>query len=143
MKIEDVLRQYGDNAIKEAITVLRKNGKDASGRLIASLSYTIQQVVEGSWAIIFDYENYGDIVDKGRKPGTYPPIAPINNWLSIRGIPQESAFPIVKSIYKFGIKPTPWLYALQPTSDVIKKIEEATAENIQNEIVNTLKVYGN
>lgn len=137
--IEQILNEYGKNAIAEAINLLRSAGKVASGNLINSLTYDIQELMEGSYELVFSYADYGDEVDSGRKPGSFPPISSIEPWLTLRGIPEEAAFPIARSIYKFGIKPTPWLYKLQPTSKLAQDIAESQAESIAQEIVNKIQ----
>jgi hypothetical protein len=96
-------------------------------------------------AIILESEDYLKFVDEGRRRGTYPPIKPLIQWVSVRGLPKNAAYAIQKSIYKFGIPPTnvipktidafdtdatlrqKWEKAV--VEQIIKKIEEDNPEN--------------
>jgi hypothetical protein len=98
-------RKFGDDYIKILIAELRRSGKNSSGKLINSLDYRLQDSAE-VLNIIFEAQDYFEVVDKGRRPGTYPPIQAIANWARTKGISQGAVFPIAKSIYRFGIKPT-------------------------------------
>ena len=98
-------RRFGDDYVKLLIEALRKEKKNASGKLMNSLDYRLTQTAD-KIQFIFDGEDYFKFVDEGRKPGSYPPIKDIAKWAAIRGIDKKFAFPIARSIYKFGIKPT-------------------------------------
>jgi hypothetical protein len=102
---EKVIKIFGDEYIKILTDNLLKAGKEASGNLIRSLDWrmaktadTVQMLIEG--------EEYLLYVDRGRRPGKFPPISAIESWCRIKGINQKAAFPIAKNIFKFGIPPT-------------------------------------
>jgi len=126
MKEEDLietkltLELWGDSVIDSMRNILISNSKSASGNLINSLNYTI--TYNGlDLDIDFSMPNYGDFVDKGRRPGKQPPISAIKPWLQIKGIPEKFAFPIARNIGKNGIKATPFF-----GSTIDSKIEELT-----------------
>jgi len=78
--------------------------------------------------------DYLQWVDKGRRPGTYPPIRAIQRWVQIKGIPKEAAWAIRQNIYKFGIKPTNVIKKtqniIQSSRDANRKYEQRTVDNI-------------
>ena len=102
-----VLETYGEETLQSMRNILSNANKISSGNLISSLSYQI--TYNGSnLDIEFQMPDYGEFVDKGRKPGKQPPLSNIQQWLTIRGIPQKAAFPIARKIGREGIKPTPF-----------------------------------
>ena len=102
-----VLESWGDDVLSSMRNILSTNGKIASGNLISSLKYEI--TFNGTnLDIEFQMPEYGEFVDRGRKPGKMPPISSIQQWTQIKGIPQKAAFPIAKKIAKEGIKATPF-----------------------------------
>lgn len=98
-------RMFGDDYLKILIQELKSSGKRSSGKLINSLDFRVTsegQVIQ----MVFEGEDYFKYVDEGRRPGNFPPIKDIASWARIKGIPQAAVYPIAKSIFKFGIKPT-------------------------------------
>jgi len=102
-----VLELYGIDTLNSMRNILSSAGKIASGNLVSSLSYQITYN-DSNLDIEFQMPQYGEFVDKGRKPGKQPPLSNIQQWLQVRGIPQSAAFPIARKIGKQGIKPTPF-----------------------------------
>lgn len=133
-------REYGNDYVKILTKLLVSAGKQSSGKLIKSLSSKIQDDAR-QVNIILEGENYLEYVDKGRKPGNYPPISALQKWAKLNGIKQESVFPIAKKIFKFGIKPTNIIdkSIRQYENIIIPKIEEDVADNVENKVFNKLK----
>lgn len=102
---KNALELYGQEFIKILARELRNSKKDSSGKLISSLTSDVKDIAE-ELSLIFSAEKYIEYVDKGRLAGSYPPIAALLKWASLRGLDKRKAFAIQKSIYKFGIKPT-------------------------------------
>jgi hypothetical protein len=73
--------------------------------------------------IDFSMPDYGEFVDKGRRPGKQPPISAIKPWLQIKGIPEKFAFPIARNIGKKGIKAVPFF-----GTTIDSKIQELTSQ---------------
>jgi len=111
LKPENV-KKYGEGYIAELTKELRSRKKDASGRLIKSLSDELKTTAEGI-DIIINGEEYLEFIDSGRKPGSFPPLNAIKQWARLKGISQAAVFPIAKKIFKFGIKPTKVLEATE------------------------------
>lgn len=129
----DILsKKYG----KLFIDILSKNiinmNKSASGKLVKSLKADVKPVANGV-VIVINSEKYLEYVDKGRKPGKFPPIAPLVKWCSIRGIPKSSAFAIAQSIFKFGIKPT------NVISKSVKKFEDVGGKKIEKDMISLIE----
>jgi len=103
--------------VKETLATNQPYPKRASGKLIESFKFVIEQQ-EGNDVIVINAEPYYTFVDKGvsgtiRKYNTpysyrqFPPrIDAIRNWVRIKGLPDEAVFPIRQKIFRFGIKPT-------------------------------------
>lgn len=103
--LEIALELFGKEYIKILARELRNARKDSSGKLIDSLTSDVVDAAK-ELSLILSAEKYIEYIDKGRLSGSYPPIAAILKWASLKGIDKRSAFAIQKSIYKFGIKPT-------------------------------------
>lgn len=133
-------REYGKDYIKLIAKMLMRAGKDSSGKLIKSLSDNVQEDAQRV-NLIIESENYFKYVDEGRKPGSFPPIKAIKDWAKINGIPQSAAFPIAKSIFKFGIKPTniieKSIKKFQP--QLVKDIEEDVTDNVEEDVFNNIE----
>ncbi|EFX61756.1 hypothetical protein DAPPUDRAFT_271961, partial [Daphnia pulex] len=104
-KLKVVMDKYGQDVVKELAAQLLRAGKRASGKLINSLNYDLREIADEIQLRILA-EDYLTFVDEGRKAGKWPNISAIEKWVRIKGIPQTAVFPIAKSIYRFGIRPT-------------------------------------
>ena len=68
--------------------------------------------------------DYWQVVDEGRKPGSYAPPRAIQEWLSKPGValPMEASFAINRNIFKFGIVPNGF-YG-RATNRIVDKLEK-------------------
>jgi hypothetical protein len=109
--LKKALDEVGKLYIKELTLQLLRAGKKASGELINSLSYEVLTTVDG-YLLQISAEDYITFVDKGRKPGRFPPRKAIDKWIKTRnikpkGITQDQlSFLISRKIKEKGIKPT-------------------------------------
>lgn len=135
------LDEFGKDYVKKLVSLLRKYDKKASGSLINSIDYKVRGVAEEA-LIILEANDYLEYVDKGRKPGKYPPIKAISKWASIRGISQKAVFPIARSIFKFGIEPTnvirDTMRWIENDAAMVRKYEDAISENLESIIMKKL-----
>jgi hypothetical protein len=127
-----------ENFASQYVDVLKQNlikkGKVASGNLVKSLDYRVSKVMNEPIIEIISNE-YLQWVDKGRRPGKYPPIKPIANWARIKGIDAKAVFPIARNIFKFGIKPT---NVIQTTDrQMLRQVDSALAQ----EIADNMEIY--
>lgn len=131
------LQEFGRDYVKILTRELYRAGKNATGRLIKSLNYQLKDDGQNI-AIILESENYLKFVDEGRRRGTYPPIRPLIQWVSVRGLPKSAAYAIQKSIYKFGIPPTnvipKTINAFDTDANLKQKWEKAVVEQIVKQI---------
>jgi len=127
------MKEFGNDYVKILYRELRREGKDATGSLINSLAFEIKEDAQQIQFFIKanDYLKY---VDKGRKPGKYPPIREISRWARVKGISQDAVFPIARKIFKFGIKPT------NVIQRVVKEFETSPilTKKYEDEVVNQL-----
>lgn len=124
----NLYNKWAQGVVAKARANLVRGGKGASGYLWNSIDYTISP----DGIIEFSYADYGEWVEKGRRPGgKMPPIDKIRQWARIKGlrpfvdkngkaISEESrAFLIARAIKRDGIRPFPFL-----TNEVEKAQDE-------------------
>lgn len=132
-ELDKISKEFGDNIVKQLTEELIKAGKD-KGALIKSLKVELQPTAK-SIKIIIDSEDYLEYVDKGRKPGKYPNFTSLKKWIKLKGIPKKALFPIAKSIYKHGIKPT---NVIDKTFKKFDKILDDYIEEIAEVFINDI-----
>lgn len=110
--LDNMGRQFVDDLKSELISL----GKVASGDLVNSINYRVQNN-NGVLSIEIYSEDYLKYVDGGRRPGKMPPIKAIKPWVESKGIKftkkgggfitsESAAYVIAKSIGEKGIKAT-------------------------------------
>lgn len=139
-KLNKVVNQFGEEVVNNMKKELLQNGSIATSELLNSLNYkakiSIEQII-----IQWSAEDYAKYIENGRKPGSYPPISKIKQWCAVKGISEKAAYPISRSIYKFGIKPKPFLLkSFKDTRDLfISSLIQAYASEIITELKLTFK----
>ena len=144
-----LLNQFGKDYVNVLVYLLKNNTvpsraglpaypKVASGRLINSIDYRLKETAQGIQFQLLA-ESYLEYVDKGRKPGTYPPISAIRNWARIKGLPKGAEYGIQKNIYKFGIKPTNVLRRAQLRIETFRQYQTNYEKGVVDAIVRTIK----
>lgn len=106
--LNQLINTFGQDVIQEMKSELQSNGSIATSQLINSLNYKYATSLE-KVLVQFLSEDYGKYIETGRKPGAYPPLSKIKQWCAVKGIPKRAALPIARKIYRFGIKPKPFL----------------------------------
>lgn len=144
-----VLDEYGEQVLTEMENILVKANKRATGNLISSLDYDVNEKDNGLFELIIEYAAYGKFIQDGRKPGSkLPPTTEIEKWLktkgykTIKGTTTNSAINISRSIAKKGIKGLDFnkpYTDLKNSSDFQNDIAEAYKKDIENQIKNSLK----
>jgi hypothetical protein len=116
--------------------------KVATGSLGNSISYAINLQ---TGAIEFSYDEYGEFVEKGRRPGKMPPIGPIQKWAKVKGLKgrdkktgrfitdKSLAWAIATSIKRDGIRAFPFfqMALTQATEQLYNDLENALAADIE------------
>jgi hypothetical protein len=111
-------KKWAQQVVTNAKSILLKNRKIASGRLVNSIRYN----VNSQGKISFLYDQDGKWVSQGRKPNSrFPPPAPIARWIKEKGIKgrdqktgrfisdRSLTFLISRAIARDGIKPLPFM----------------------------------
>jgi hypothetical protein len=132
------LEIIGVEAIGFITKILVENDKQVTGNLIKSLDFKIIKDVDGLFLSILAAP-YFQYVDKGRKPGTYPPISAIRNWARIKGLPKGAEYGIQKNIYKFGIKPTNVIRRAQLRIETFREFQSKYEKGVVDSIVRSIK----
>lgn len=104
------LRGVGFNTVAEIRQELARQDKVASGDLIEKTRFTVEErpsLISFQILAPAHFEN----VDKGRRPGAFPPVNRILRWIRQKPIASDIsrnslAFLIGRSIKEKGIKPT-------------------------------------
>ena len=144
-----LLNTFGKDYVNVLVFLLKNNTvpsrtglpaypKVASGSLINSIDYRLRDTAQGIQFELLanDYLKY---VDKGRRPGTYPPIRAIQKWAQIKGLPSSAAWGIRQNIYKFGIKPTNVLRRAQLRIETFREFQAKYEKGVVNQIVQNIK----
>jgi hypothetical protein len=132
---EQKLKEFGRDYVKILVRELKREGKDATGRLINSIDYRLREDANNIF-IVIESVDYLKWVDEGRKRGTYPPIRPLIEWTRVKGLPKSAAYGIQKNIFKFGIKPTRVIQRVinefENSPTLQRKYEDEVVEQIIN-----------
>lgn len=150
-KLIDTLNKMRGQYVKELTDSLTEKNLISSGKLGESLKINVQPKVKVFGQIYrmqINMADYGENVDKGRKPGKGLPPGVLQDWLrqpntlqkvtgqdkQLKDYERKSlAYVINRSIKKKGIKPKNWI---QPAVDKASKnivgvVEAAIAEDIE------------
>ncbi len=83
--LRKVLEDYGDYFIRAAREKLLRNGTNASGDLTNSLKKIVE--IDGNYfSVSIELLDYWYYVEKGRKPGKFPPISKIEEWIRVKPV---------------------------------------------------------
>lgn len=122
------------------------SGSNASGALANNISF---EVVKGDsfYAVDFRLMDYWKYVENGRKPGKWPNLNAIQNWISVKRIAprayngklptlNELTYLISRKIALKGIEPKNLLSKAINTfeENYIQLIEDAITKDLSNEI---------
>jgi len=131
------IKEFGRDYVKILTRELLRAGKDASGRLIRSINY---KLVEDAEIIKLEIlaEKYLEYVDKGRKPGSYPPIKPLIEWVKIKNLPINVAYGAQQNIFKFGIKPTNIIQKVVKEFETSPTLKRKYEEEVVNSIIKNI-----
>jgi hypothetical protein len=119
---------------KEMKALIKMNGSFASGLLYDSIRASVDKK-GADWRIKFNMVYYGLFVDKGTRPGHYPPIDDLREWARYKGIPQDKVEEIQEHIFKYGTKARPFTTPLQESSPLLKELVEGIGESFIDDAV--------
>lgn len=131
--------EWAKMVVQVAKLNLIRGKKIAAGTLFNSISY---EVDPRTGEVTFEYEDYGDFVESGRKPGSkYPPPEAIAKWAKIKGLPRfrdkkgrfisdnSRTFLLQRAIAIKGIKPYPFL------TDAVEQATEMLYTDLEDAVV--------
>ena len=94
-------------------------GMDAVERMSSSVAVASGHLKDNmDWKVTTEGDNvictismpkYAEYVEYGRPPGKMPPLSAIKDWLQIKGMADELAYPIAKKIADQGTRPQPFI----------------------------------
>jgi hypothetical protein len=92
---------FGEKVVEDLVSNLQKNKSNASGQLESSIRFDIEEggIITFNLRML-DYYQY---VDKGRRPGKFPPLKPIMSWIGYKGLNPSKVY--AKAPLKGGLKP--------------------------------------
>lgn len=145
---QKVFKKLGNFIVMEMREILYEGKKVASGKLVKSIKYKINQGED--FPLVIYYAAHGDNVIKGRRPGaTPPPVRNIRKWLKQKGLytykkrslfskvlkgkvhnpntPQMNEYSVSKSIGKYGIQPFDFT---KPFKEVVVSSSELIANGL-------------
>lgn len=125
-----IAKEFGKDYIKILTKYLIRFRKSNTGRLIKSLRSNVVRTTN-DLKIVIEGEEYLNYVDRGRRPGKYPPLREISKWAQVKGISQKAVYPIARSIFKFGIKPT---NVIQLSNNEFERVFDKWDKTIANEL---------
>ena len=149
-EIEQILYQVAMNVAMDYQAELNALNINASGNL-QNVDFDVE-INNGTYTISLILQDYWKYVEQGRKPGKFPNIGKIQEWIKIKPIlprrmangklPTEKqlAFMIGKSIKENGIPAKPALdNVLKKNENQLTKIKEAVGKSLDEEIKQMLK----
>ena len=146
-ELQKVLQDYAKEAEEVYKYQISLGAKNASRKLTDSV--TSKVVVNGqAFEIYLNLQHYWKYIEEGRKPGKFPPVGAILNWISVKPIiprpdgngkiptPNQLAFLIGRKIENEGIEPFPALETTKVELDKIyhEKLSAALGHDVSNYI---------
>lgn len=149
-ELEKYLNEVSKLLDYEITNILEANRKVATGKLINSIDTKVSNMVTpkgNKLSIDVSYVDYGKYVLSGRKPGKYPNIEAIKNWLMIKNPKykasnmeyelDQATFLVSRAIKENDIKALNFLKPvddIQKNKKIMRGIDEAIIKDLQNEI---------
>jgi hypothetical protein len=143
---KEFLIKYGNSVEQEIEKRLYNAGKYATGKLYESIRYEVKREKD-VFFLKFLMADYGVFVDKGVKPqpqylkgkgtGKSKFITALKKWCKVKGIPENAAFPIRRSIWKNGIKPTNFftIPTTRRKKQLIEGLKKAMSKDVKKSIL--------
>lgn len=119
--------EFLQDVVQRSVPGLQEAAPKATSNLARSAR---PRVWDGQGEVLFD-TNYAGFVHDGRPAGGDVDFAEIEDWVKLKGLPEEAAFPIAQSIKRKGTKPNPWI------NDFVGSV--AMREVIQQSLVGAMK----
>ena len=154
LEIRQILSSIALNVANDYKYELALQGVNATGEL-SNVEFEVF-IGEGQYKIYLILEDYWKFVENGRKPGSFPPVNKIMDWIKVKPIlprpmangklptTKQLTFMIGYSIKENGIPARPILAnTLEKNSDILTKVKKVLAEGFNDEIKKLLKELNN
>lgn len=146
--LNKAIEEYFSKKGKELITILKQKlrKKKATGRTLESLSFKIYKEGEAQ-TLIIEADETINFVTAGRKAGHLPPIKPIEDWVTTKGLKKNSAWAIAEDLKKNAVKGVSLKsFTKKEDQQIFEDLQELIAnveeENILNELTDEIKKSG-
>lgn len=153
-EIEQILYDVAYQVAIDYQNELRSFDSIASGAL-NNVDFEVE-IKGGTYKIYLILQDYWKYVEYGRKPGKFPNVGKIQEWIKIKPVlprpltngivPTEKqlSFLIGRSIKEKGIQPKPALGNVLKKNDTqLNRIKEAVSKSLDKEIKQMLKELNN
>lgn len=116
--LQQVLDDFTKDVAETYRGLLLRDGKNATGELISSIKPMTPELVDGAFECSLSLAPHWKYVENGRRPGKFPPIANILEWVKAKPqltrpnrldrkelAPKHLAFLVARKIATKGIQP--------------------------------------
>lgn len=116
--LQQVLDDFTKDVAETYRSLLLRDGKNATGELISSIKPMTPELVDGAFGCSLSLAPHWKYVENGRRPGKFPPIDNILEWVKAKPqlarpnrldrkeiAPKQLAFLVARKIANKGIQP--------------------------------------
>ena len=116
--LQQVLDDFTKDVAETYKSLLLRDGKNATGELISSIKPMTPELVDGTFQCSLSLAPHWKYVESGRRPGKFPPIDNILDWVKAKPeltrpnrldrkelAPKQLAFLVARKIATRGIQP--------------------------------------
>ena len=116
--LQQVLDGFTKDVAETYKSLLLRDGKNATGELISSIRPMTPELVDGTFECSLSLAPHWKYVENGRRPGKFPPIDNILDWVKAKPqlarpsrldrkeiTPKQLAFLVARKIANKGIQP--------------------------------------
>ena len=116
--LQQVLDDFTKDVAETYRSLLLRDGKNATGELISSIKPMTPELVNGTFECSLSLAPHWKYVENGRRPGKFPPIENILEWVKVKPelvrpnrlgrkelAPKQLAFLVARKIATKGIQP--------------------------------------
>lgn len=123
--IENRMKPRVRQAVRDAF---KETGKIATGRTLRETRIT-SEIFESKVVFEVELPEHAIFIDEGRSAGSFPPLAPIQQWMNAVGITGINAFVIARGIAENGIDPSPL------SETILDKISKVTISELESDAI--------
>ena len=116
--LQQILDDFTKDVAETYRSLLLRDGKNATGELISSIKPMTPELVNGTFECSLSLAPHWKYVENGRRPGKFPPIENILEWVKVKPelvrpnrlgrkelAPKQLTFLVARKIATKGIQP--------------------------------------